>query len=168
MKQLISVAVTILFVALFATPSAMSGETKMKREANAETVKLFFQLLEEEKIEEFANLFAENGKHINPYHSDLFPAEIAGRSNIYDFWKGVPGNFDGMAFPIEKVMPFEDPSMIAVKLQGKINLKGGAGVYQNDYLCLFHFDASGKILEYHEYFNPLVAAKGFGLLDKIK
>ena len=73
-----------------------------------------------------------------------------------------------MLFLIEEIFPFNDPHKVAVKLTGKIQLKGEAGAYENNYLCIFHFNSEGKILEYQEYFNPLTAAKGFGLLDQIK
>ena len=169
MRRVLLSFLPLLFMLVSCTSmSANKGDRSMTRQKNTETVRLFFSLLEQEKIREFSNLFAESGKHINPYHSNLFPPEIAGRKNIYAFWEKVPGNFDGMSFPIDEVMPFENPNQVAVKLQGKIKLKGNAGVYENDYLCLFYFDDQGKILEYHEYFNPLVAAKGFGMLDKIK
>ncbi len=159
----------VLIAFACASPELKEMEEKtMTRNNNIATVKQFFKLLEEENIKAFAELYAEDGKQINPYHSDLFPAEIAGKANLYEFWKNVPGNFDGMQFPIDEIMPFEDPSRVAVKLTGKIKLKDNAGTYENDYLCIFHFDDAGKILEYHEYFNPLTAARGFGLLDKIK
>lgn len=170
MKKVLQSLLPLFLFALTTAPAigAQPCDNKMTRDQNIQTVQTFFRLLEEEKIREFSNLFAENGKHINPYHSGLFPPEISGRENIYAFWKPVHGNFDGMAFPIEDIMPFKDPHMIAVKLKGKLKLKGDAGLYQNDYLCLFYFDKQGKIQEYHEYFNPVTAAKGFGLFDKLK
>lgn len=143
-------------------------ENYMTRNENITTVRKFFKLLEDEKIKEFSELYAENGKQVNPYHSGLFPAEIGGRKKLYEFWKNVPANFDGMQFPIGEILPFEDPNKVAVKFTGKIKLKNNAGTYENDYFCVFHFDEQGKILEYHEYFNPITAARGFGLLDKIK
>ena len=51
--------------------------------------------------------------------------------------------------------------------KGKIKLKNGAGYYENDYYSTFKFDDEGKILEYVEIFNPIVAVRGFGLLEKI-
>ncbi|MGH1362271.1 MAG: nuclear transport factor 2 family protein [Calditrichia bacterium] len=142
-------------------------EDQISRDANIETVSKFFKLLEEEKIRDFIDLFAENGKQVNPYHSGLFPAEIVSRDSLYAFWKNVPDNFDGMQFPIEEILPFQDPDKIAAKLTGKIKLKGNAAIYENEYLCIFYFDSDGKIMEYYEYFNPLTAARGFGLLDQI-
>ena len=62
----------------------------------------------------------------------------------------------------------EDPKMVFVKYTGNIQLKNGAGVYSNQYYSTFKFNDEGKIEEYVEIFNPIVAARGFGLLDKIK
>ena len=151
----------VLIIACTSPELQKMEKEKMTRTQNIETVKKFLRLLEQEKIEEFSELYAENGKQINPYHSGLFPPEIDGKKNIYDFWINVPGNFDGM-------QPKAVRAFAETALKGKIKLKNNAGMYENDYLCLFYFNDQGKILEYHEYFNPLTAAKGFGLLEQIK
>ena len=169
MNRFLQSAITLFILLLFsASLQAAGGDDSMDRKRNIQTVRTFFNLLEKEDIRAFSDLFAENGKQINPYHSNLFPAEIATRKGIYEFWKHVPGNFEGMQFPLEKIMPFEDPHWVAVKFRGKKKKKNNGGFYENDYFCIFQFNEAGEILEYHEYFNPLTAAKGFGLLDKIK
>lgn len=137
-------------------------------EQNKNTVRQFFTLLAEENADAIVNLFAENGKHINPYHSNLFPTGAEGKEGIRAYWTPVFPNFDGMEFPIEEIYAMEDPSMVYVKFKGKIKLKENAGYYQNDYYALFKFNTEGKIEEYIEIFNPITAAKGFGLLDQIK
>ena len=73
-----------------------------------------------------------------------------------------------MEFPIEEIFAMEIPEMVYVKYKGKIKLKNGAGVYENDYYSTFKFNSSGLIIEYVEIFNPIVAARGFGLIDQIK
>jgi ketosteroid isomerase-like protein len=57
---------------------------------------------------------------------------------------------------------------VAVKLTENLHLKNGNGIYQNNYLAIFIFNEQGKILEWIEYYNPITAAKAFGLMDKIK
>ena len=95
------------------------------------------------------------------------PAEVVGRKEIEKFLKKSAINSDEIHLPIDEVLPFEDPNKIAVKLTGKINLKNGS-TYENDYLCIFSFDELGKIVEWIEYFNPITAAKAFGLMNKLK
>ena len=143
-------------------------ESRSTAQRNKETVKLFFQLLEREDIPAFINLFAENGRQVNPYASGLFPEGAEGREALTDYWSTVPSNFDGMQFPIEEIYAMEDPSLVYVKYTGKIKLKNDAGWYENNYYSTFKFDHQGKILEYVEIFNPIVAARGFGMLDQIK
>lgn len=132
-------------------------------EQNKQSVRRFFELLEQENIEAFVALFAENGKQINPYASNLFPEGAEGHEALLNYWKPVPENFDGMEFPIEDLFATEDPSVVFVKYTGKIKLKDDSGYYENQYYSTFKFNDEGKITEYVEIFNPIVAAKAFGL-----
>ena len=141
----------------------------MIREKNIKTIYSLIEFLEQRKIKEYSKLFAQNGKQVNPYHSGLFPKEIVGQMEIYKFTKrNISENFSKIRFQIEEVMPFKDPNKIAVKFYGKFKLKQSSGFYENDYLGLFYFDDDGKILEFIEYWNPIIAAKAFGLMDKLK
>ncbi|NBC58094.1 MAG: nuclear transport factor 2 family protein [Bacteroidetes bacterium] len=135
---------------------------------NKAKVKQFFQLLEKENITAFVNLFANNGTQINPYASGLFPKGATGREELMAYWSPVPDNFDEMEFQIEEIYAMEDPNIVFVKYKGKIELKNDAGYYENDYYSTFKFNASGLITEYVEIFNPIIAARAFGLIDKIK
>ena len=140
----------------------------MTRERNIETAQQMFRFLEQRQFKEFSELFAENGKVIHPYHSGLFPAETIGQKEIYKGIQIAATNFNEIHFPIDEILPFEDPKKVAVKLKGKLLLKNGAGTYENDYLAIFSFDEQGKIAEWIEYYNPNTAAKAFGLMGKLK
>ena len=135
---------------------------------NKETVRKFFRLLEEENISAFIDLFAEDGQQINPYASGLFPEGAKGKEALKNYWEPVPGNFDGMQFNIQELLATENPKIIYVSYEGKIKLKGEEAYYENQYYSTFRFDEKGKITEYVEIFNPIVAARGFGLLDQLR
>ena len=137
-------------------------------EKNKNTVRAFFRALENGNADEVANLFAEDAKHINPYASGIFPEGAEGKEGIRNYWKPVFPNFDGMEFPIEEIYAMEEPSIVYVKYTGRIKLKDDAGYYENSYYSTFRFSKTGEITEYVEIFNPITAARGFGLLDKIK
>ncbi len=149
------------------TENKESMSTKIATQ-NKEKVKKFFKALENEDVNGLVHLFAENTKHINPYHSDLFPKGANGKEGIKNYWEPVFPNFDGMTFNIQEIHAMEDPNMVFVKYKGDIQLKNDAGVYSNDYYSTFKFNDAGEITEYVEIFNPIVAARGFGLLDQIK
>ena len=139
-----------------------------KATKNMTMVKAFFNALTSEDADAVANLFSDNAKHINPYHSGLFPTGANGKEGIKNYWEPTFPLFDGMTFDIEEIYAMENPNIIFTKYKGYIKLKDNAGVYSNDYYSTFKFDDNGKITEYVEIFNPIVAARGFGLLDKIK
>ncbi|MEX0274257.1 MAG: nuclear transport factor 2 family protein [Flavobacteriaceae bacterium] len=138
------------------------------KEQNKQRVQQFFKSLESKDVESLINLFATDGKHSNPYHSGLFPTGATGREEIRAYWTPVFPNFDGMEFHIDKLYAMEDPTIIYVKFTGNIKLKNNAGLYSNDYHATFTFNAANEITEYVELFNPITAAKAFGLLDKIQ
>ena len=140
----------------------------MTREKNIQTIQNFFRFIEQRKIEELSELYAENGKNIAPYHSGLFPGLFTGKKEIYTFWKAATEQFGEISFPIDELMPFKDPNKVAVKLVGRLKFKDNRGKYENDYLFIFYFDDDGKILEFYEYYNPITAARAFGLMEKIK
>lgn len=146
-------------------------QTKMKTQIaikNKESVKAFFKALEDENVDQLVSLFADNAKHINPYASGLFPEGADGKEEIRNYWTPVFPNFNGMKFPIEELYAMEDPTVVFVKYTGRVKLKNDAGIYENNYYSTFKFDDEGLITEYVEIFNPIVAARGFGLIDKIK
>lgn len=136
-------------------------------EQNKQTVRQFFNAIEAEDAELIASFFADDGVHINPYHSGLFPQGAKGKEAIRAYWAPTFPNFDGMSFPIDELYAMEGDDKVFVHYQGRIVLKGGEGVYENDYYSTFKFNAQGQITEYVEIFNPIVAAKGFGLLGQI-
>lgn len=174
-KQILTGLTLILIVSCNTNEKAellkIQDELKMKTETgerNKESAKAFFKALEEENVDKVVNLFAEDAKHVNPYSSGLFPQGAEGKEEIRNYWAPVFPNFDGLEFNIDEIYAMEDPKIVFVKYQGKIKLKNNAGFYENDYYSTFKYNSVGKIIEYVEIFNPIVAARGFGLLDKIK
>lgn len=163
--------IPLLFSLFIFTGCQTNTHTTMNNEIatrNKKTVISFFSLLEDENIPSFVDLFAKNGQQVNPYASGLFPEGASGKEALLNYWSLVPDLFDGMKFSIEQLYAMEDPSIVFVKYTGKITLKDNAGIYQNNYYSTFKFNKEGKIIEYVEIFNPIVAAKGFGLLKNIQ
>ena len=132
-------------------------------EINKSKVLAFLQGLEEGNAEKVANLFSEDGVHLNPYHSGLFGDKVEGRENIKTYWEGPIANFDGMAFPIDYIYYTEDQSLVFTKFTGNVTLKDNQGIYSNNYYATFKFNDNNEITEYVEIFNPITAAKAFGI-----
>ncbi|BDD06911.1 nuclear transport factor 2 family protein [Aureibacter tunicatorum] len=135
---------------------------------NKENVMAFFKALEKKDAQSVVNLFAEDGVQSNPYASGIFPQGAKGYEEILAYWKAPFHNFGDMEFLIDEIYAMEDPNIVFVKYTGNIMYKDGSGKYANQYYSTFKFAENGKIKEYVEIFNPIVAAKAFGLIDMIK
>lgn len=130
------------------------------KDTNKQTVDQFFVALETENFELLREIFAENGRQLNPYVPEGFPKSFDGREGIYKQYSSLPQHFGQMKFP-RTILATEDADLIFVKFRGQIQIKAG-GTYENDYLGTFRLE-NNKIVEYTEYFNPIVMAKAFGI-----
>jgi ketosteroid isomerase-like protein len=146
------------------TSLPQSAVQKMARQAtieqNKKVVDKFFVALETQQFEILKEVFAENGRQLNPYSPEGFPKSFDGAAAIYKQYSGLMANFGQMKFP-RTIYATEDPNFFFVKFKGEIEIRAG-GKYENDYLGTFKLD-NGKIVEYTEYFNQLVMAKAFGI-----
>lgn len=147
--------------------TAQESKIEMSRQKNVETIRQFIKLVEQNNIAEFLNLFADDGVQYNYFQCGMLPPEIRGKKALREFWEPIPGRFSEMHFPIEAIYQMVDPQMVAIKYRGFTELKDGSGDYNNEYFALFVFNKAGRIKEYHEYSNPVIAARSFNMLDKI-
>lgn len=127
---------------------------------NKSVVEKFFIALETQQFEVLKEIFAENGKQLNPYIPEGFPKSFDGFEAIYKQYSSLPQLFGSMKFP-RRIYATDDPGFFFVKFKGHIEIKAG-GIYENDYIASFLLE-NGKIIEYTEYFNPIVMAKAFGI-----
>jgi len=137
-------------------------------EQNKNAVITFLNSLENKDMEALMDLFAEEGRQTNPYHSNLFPNGAVGKEALRNYWAPVFSNVDRMEFPVEELHAMENPDLIFVKFKGNVQLKHKEDTYQNSYYATFKFNDDGKITEYVEIFNPITAAKSFGLINQLK
>jgi ketosteroid isomerase-like protein len=140
----------------------MADEDVAPRDRNTAAVSEFLRLLEEGDIPAWMELWAEDADHYYPYGTEVFPAHLVGKAAIHERWKGMPDNFTAMSFPIRET--WADGDTVLARFDSDLVLKGG-GRYRNSYLGIFKFDDEGKLYEYHEYFDPILAGRAFGLLD---
>lgn len=146
------------------TTLPVEAEKKMERwaltEKNRKVVDNFFVALETQRFEMLKEVFAKNGKQVNPYSPAGFPKSFDGAEGIYKQYSGLTAQFGQMKFP-RQIFATEDPDFFFVKFKGEIDIKAG-GKYENDYLGTFKLE-NGKVVEYTEYFNQIVMAKAFGI-----
>ena|SRR5581483_468965 len=140
--------------------AAQKMERPLLIEKNRKTVDRFFIALETQQFDILKEIFAENGRQLNPYSPEGFPKSFDGAAGIYQQYSGLTANFGHMKFP-RTIYATEDPNFFFVQFSGEIIIKAG-GKYENDYLGTFKLE-NGKIIEYTEYFNQVVMAKAFGI-----
>lgn len=164
MKKLIILLVATTFVATAQPNKNNSKSSKTMNtsliESNRNVVDNFFVALETQNFEMLREVFAVNGKQLNPYSPEGFPKSFDGAEGIYKQYSGLTANFGKMRFP-RQIIATEDPNFFLVKFRGEIEIKAG-GKYENDYLGTFKLE-NGRIMEYTEYFNQIIMSKAFGI-----
>lgn len=137
------------------------------KETLTSSTKDFFRLFEEKDFDRWILFWAEDGINRAPYATGMSPEETVGKEEIYNHFVSTAARLDTIKFSIHEIIVEEETRTVVVRLDGKMTIKGG-GIYENKYIFLFHFDGNNKIKECFEYFNPYLAGKAFGLLDKLK
>lgn len=156
-----------MLAATFSAAAQISDNTKASTtmnqtltETNRKVVDNFFVALETQNFEMLKEVFAKDGKQLNPYSPAGFPKSFDGAEAIYKQYSSLVANFGQMKFP-RQIFATEDHNFFFVKFKGEIEIKAG-GKYENDYLGTFKL-VNGKVVEYTEYFNQIVMAKAFGI-----
>jgi uncharacterized protein len=129
---------------------------------NVATVRSFLHLLEEKDIEAWIELWADDAEQYYPFGTEMFPPRLAGKTAIYDRWKDTPGLFDTLSFPIQEI--WTDRDDVIVRFESDSVLRSGQK-YRNTFVSIFRFNDAGKIREYREYFDPIVAGVDFKLAE---
>jgi hypothetical protein len=92
----------------------------------------------------------------------MFPPHLSGRDAIHERWRNLPNAFASLSFPVRDTWADEDT--VVARFDGLCVTADGRE-YTNTYVSVFAFDAAGKIREYSEYFDPILAGTHFGLLS---
>lgn len=129
------------------------------REAGRAVVEEFFAALEAMDVDRFLRVWAEDGVQVMPFSPPGFPQRLDGREAIANQYRSLPENYASMRFPRE-ILATEDANRFLVRYTGSIELKAG-GRYDNTYVSLVTLE-DGRIVEFVEYFNPIVLQNAFG------
>jgi len=129
---------------------------------NISAVRAFLRLLEVKNIGAWIELWADDAEQYYPFGTAMFPSHMVGKSVIYDRWKNLPGMFDSLRFPIRET--WIDGDTVIARFDGICQMKNGQA-YRNAYVSIFKFDEAGKIREYWEYFDPILAGIDFGFAE---
>lgn len=130
--------------------------------SNTETVRKYLRLLEEKDIQGWIELWDDNADHYYPFGTEVFPEHLVGKEAIFDRWRDLPAQFKSLSFPIHEI--WEDGGTVIARFDSN-NVISSGQTYRNTYVCIFQFNADGKIQRYREYFDPIIAGVAYGLME---
>lgn len=115
-------------------------------------------------VERWLQLFADDAVVEFPYAGSLGgPTRLAGRDAIHrHFSTIVPQFFKDLVFSNVRRYPSADPAFGMLEVHGAATILPTGNRYEQDYLMLARAVA-GRLVFYREYWDPLVAARAFGM-----
>jgi hypothetical protein len=131
------------------------------RQKNEQAVRNFLALLSEKRMDEWLELWAEDGVQDMPYSPSSFPKRLEGKAAIAKHYSALPTSVGRMVFPDLVIYPMLDPNAIYAEYRGEIEVLTTGKPYNNIYATLFQF-RDGKILLFREYYDPIVFAEAWG------
>lgn len=120
---------------------------------NIDSLRRYFRLLEENDIDAWIELWAEDAEQSVPYASGALPAFLRGRPEIHALYTSIGRGFTRLRYLLTEFEPAENPDIVFARWRPRCELVGG-GIYTNESVGLFEFDGEGRILRFSEYFNP--------------
>lgn len=131
-----------------------------KHDQAIQIVSSFFDLMEAMKIDQWIQLWAEDGVHHMPYAPPGFPNRVEGKKAIYSHFSVIPNRWKSIAFVNRRIYPMLSPDRVVAEYRGETEISEGRS-YNNDYCSFFQLQEN-QLISVTEYFNPLVLTQSFG------
>ena len=127
---------------------------------NVGSVRRFLALLQDEDIEAWLTLWADEARQDMPYAPAGFPSAFETKAQIAEQFRALPATYEYMRYPDPEVFSTQDPKVVICKFRGEIKLANSEKRYDNNYVNFFIFDDVGRLTRVIEHFNPLVLTEG--------
>jgi ketosteroid isomerase-like protein len=142
------------------------------RDQYEEKVRRFAQLLEQRNIDEWIELYAEDGANHCPFNSIFGNSpDVIGKQEVLAAWKDFPSLFDSCSLTLHAIYVDEEQRTAIFRMDshhvwaGGRNEWTGEEYYDNQFICVIRFNETGQILDYQEYYNAIVTGASFGLVE---
>ncbi|WP_394613547.1 nuclear transport factor 2 family protein [Lentzea sp. JNUCC 0626] len=112
------------------------------------------QLLLDKDMIGFAGLWAEDGVMEFPFAPPGWPARLEGRAAIEDYLRDYPKMLDIRSFP--KQVVHETPDVLVAEFDAEGVVVATGKPYRASYIAVITL-RDGEILNYRDYWNPLLA-----------
>ncbi|GAB2913442.1 nuclear transport factor 2 family protein [Streptomyces mayteni] len=128
-----------------------SADTRRAR--NIDALRTYFRLLEQGDIDSWIELWAHDCTQAVPYATGELPTSLSGQRDIHTLYRNIADGFTRLRYLLIEFQPLADPDVVFARWRPRCELVGG-GVYVNESVGIFEFDAEGRIRHFTEYFNP--------------
>jgi uncharacterized protein len=122
-------------------------------DTNADVVRTFFELMRTKDIDAWGDLWAEDCRIIVPYPPQGFPSRIVGKANLVSGFRRLFSNFETYDYDIRALYRTDNPAVIVVEWHVSAKIASTGELYEGDNITVFHLE-NGRIVEYHDYFDP--------------
>lgn len=126
------------------------------RNAAQQTFKNHLEFLSSGRIEEWVNLFKEDGILEFPYGPKDFPTSVSGKKELYEYMKNFPNHFK-VKFDNLHFHATEEPTLIIAEFTSDGHAVSTGKPYIQKYISVVTTDEEGKIIQYVDFWNPMVA-----------
>lgn len=123
------------------------------RTRNLATVRTYFRLQQEQDLDTWIGLWADDGAQAIPYAPDGFPKLVTGRTQLYDIYRDLLAGYDKLTISDLRIDAMHDPNQVLARWHTHADLVTG-GTYDNDLIGVFEFDDEGTLRLLTEYFDP--------------
>ncbi|KAB8332166.1 nuclear transport factor 2 family protein [Scytonema tolypothrichoides VB-61278] len=131
------------------------------RQKNEQTIRTYFELLSQKRMDEWLKLWADDGVQDMPYSPAGFPKRVEGKAAVAKHYSALPTSVGRMVFPDLRIYPTTDPNTFFVEFRGEIEVLATKKPYNNTYAGLFKF-RDGKVVLFREYYDPIVFQEAWG------
>lgn len=115
----------------------------------------FWELILQEDIPQWIELFHENVVFEYPYAPPSFPQEVRGKAAMLEQFKDFPKMFHFDEFTDVRSHQTLDPDVLIVEFAGRGQVLTTGKPYHQRYISVVQMK-DGKIFRYRDYWNPLV------------
>lgn len=126
------------------------------RNAAQQTFKNHLEFLSSGRIEEWVDLFKEDGILEFPYGPKDFPTSVSGKKELYEYMKNFPDHFE-VKFDNLHFHATEEPTLVIAEFTSDGHAVSTGKPYIQKYISVVTTDNEGKIIRYVDFWNPMVA-----------
>lgn len=126
------------------------------RNAAQQTFKNHLEFLSSGRIEEWVDLFKEDGILEFPYGPKDFPTSVSGKKELYEYMKNFPDHFE-VKFDNLHFHATEEPTLVIAEFTSDGHAVSTGKPYIQKYISVVTTDEEGKIIRYVDFWNPMVA-----------